>query len=620
MLYCSAEEWTEWGILDECHQFFSLHWTELFDTETPDTWQVRTCNVRTVLHELKEAAHIAKNKESYRTVLRSLLDEAFAIIKRDVILAAYHPFVADYLEPWRDATITEKSVAEVDRLANVILGNLDGYWDNGVAYLLDMLRAPNPGKKLELYAAAMNLGVETIARGHSPTHLRNIFVDTVLTKSEVGFVDRVAGMFHEFAKGMKEFSCVILTEGIKRDQAECLPTDTALQYGRPSEINGLAAKFYRRVGGDTISLKVQVTAADPEAARHLANQRLGEVFAGLNLFSVDDRFIQKQMNMLVTDGEGKQTIAGYRRVGSHYLGSYDSRQVKLDLLFRVQQRIAKADAAHLSAALQYHRLAMLAVSDEAKLVNMWIGLEALCQGGDGSIIKGVTSRIAPCVAVDNIRKNIVSLALYVRFLWNDSDKAEFLALFPNSFEDHLDPDDLLSLLLLHRDDPKIARLCQLCARHPLILHRLYRTKMMLNEPSSIAENLAFTHQNVDWQLKRIYRARNAIMHTGRGNSMLPQLTQHLHCYLLKTIHSVLFELDRQPGWSISDALDHRRKLFAHFAGFLKSTERHRVSRRAIMQPRECMAPQTAPFAWPPDSCADAATKSTTVPSAHASLP
>ena len=266
MLYLSPERWAEYGIQEECHQFFALYWTELFDAQTPDTWQVRTCNIKTILQELVTAAQIAKDNESYRVVLRSLLDEAFAMIKRDATLELYHPFVAVYLEPWRKATIGEKAVPELERLAKVILGNLANYWDNGIALVLRLLQAADRGKKKELYAATMNLGVETVSRGHAPAYLRDTFIQTVLTKSEAGFGDRVAGMFQEFAKGWKEFTCVILTEGIKRDQAGSLPPDAHLEFGRPDQVAGLAEKFYKRVSHDTISLKVSVKAADPEAA------------------------------------------------------------------------------------------------------------------------------------------------------------------------------------------------------------------------------------------------------------------------------------------------------------------------------------------------------------------
>ena len=79
MLFPTPAEWAEWGIQDECHQFFCLHWTELFDPHTPDTWQVRSCNVKTILRELIDASQIAHGFDAYRGVMRSILDEAFAV-------------------------------------------------------------------------------------------------------------------------------------------------------------------------------------------------------------------------------------------------------------------------------------------------------------------------------------------------------------------------------------------------------------------------------------------------------------------------------------------------------------------------------------------------------------
>ncbi len=199
--------------------------------------------------------------------------------------------------------------------------------------------------------------------------------------------------------------------------------------------------------------------------------------------------------------------------------------------------------------------------------------------------------ISPCVSVDNVQKNLTSLALYVRFLWNESDVAQFLKLFPRSTEDRLEPEDLLDLLLLPQTHENIKVLCELCAKHPLILHRLFRTKTMtLDAPMSVADNLTFTNQNVVWQLKRIYRVRNAIVHSGRGSTLLPQLTQHFHCYLVKTIKSILTELDRNPTWGIRDALEHRRILFDHVVAFFKDGKGHEISAEAVLKPHACMAP------------------------------
>ena len=211
---------------------------------------------------------------------------------------------------------------------------------------------------------------------------------------------------------------------------------------------GAEEAFFAQVPKAGIYLSVEVTAADPDAARYLAEQRVGQVFAGLNLFNVDDHIGLKQTTVLVEDGEGVRTAVEYKRPGSQHLGTYESRQTKAEMLFRVQRRVGAADAAQLAAAVQYHRLALLATGDEARLVNLWIALEALCQGGTGSIIERVCSRVSPCVSVDNVRKNLMSLAVYVRFLWGDSDAKEFLAIFPESRKEQLKPEDLVRVLVL----------------------------------------------------------------------------------------------------------------------------------------------------------------------------
>jgi hypothetical protein len=604
MLYPSSAKWAEWGIADECHQFFCLHWTELFDLRTPDTWQVRACNIKSILRELIEAAHIADDGfDAYRGVMRSILDEAFTVVKRDAILDAFYPFVLGYLEPWRSQDIGEKAVTEIERLAIVILGNLDNYWENGVKMLQGMLQAADKKAKKELYATTMNVAVETVARGHTPNHLRETFTKTVLVPQGKPFLERVADGFAAFAMPAKKYKCVFLTEGIKRRYTTGLPPDIKLALGKPEQMSaGAEVEFYQAAMEFSVSLSVEVLAADPRAARQAAEKRLGEVYAGLNLFNIDDRFGSSLTNALVEDEAGAKTIVGHRRLGSEYLGTYNSRLVKADLLFRVQDRLkgrSPSDASQLAAAVEYHRLALQATSDEARLVNLWIALEALCQNGEGSIIERVWRRISPCVSIENVRKNLTSLSIYVKGLWTNANTAEFLNHFPNSTETRLEPGDLAAILLLPDGHQDLKKLFALCLHHPLITHRLFRVKtMIIDKAGSVRANLEYTCQNVEWQIKRIYRARNAIVHTGSAPTQLPQLTQHLHCYLIKAIQTVLIDLDRQPTWTIRDSLEHRLRLFNYLVQFFQKTPEHEIAALTITSPEACMTVQQAPFAWP----------------------
>jgi hypothetical protein len=251
--------------------------------------------------------------------------------------------------------------------------------------------------------------------------------------------------------------------------------------------------------------------------------------------------------------------------------------------------------------LQYHRLALTATSDEARFVNLWVALESLCQGGPGSIISRVCTRISPCVSIGNIKKTITSLAMYIRHVWGD-EHAQFLAIFPNSNPTLLKQEDLLQVLLLQPGSRDLARLFDLTSRHPLICNRLYRVKTgIFDRPKSVADNLRYTRRNVEWQLKRIYRVRNEIVHKGSSSPrILRQLTQHLHTYLVTTLQGIVYELDRQPRWTMRDALEHKRRLFEHVVTFFDSTDGQKISQQALLNSLVRLETQREPFAWMAD--------------------
>src|SRR4051794_1270946 len=94
----SPEIWAYWGIASEISQLFVLHWDELFDSQTPDTWQVRTGSTRTVLEEIVEAIDLSMNHERHRHNLPYLFLEARAKISLDPIISKHFPAVTAYLE------------------------------------------------------------------------------------------------------------------------------------------------------------------------------------------------------------------------------------------------------------------------------------------------------------------------------------------------------------------------------------------------------------------------------------------------------------------------------------------------------------------------------------------
>ena len=345
----------------------------------------------------------------------------------------------------------------------------------------------------------------------------------------------------------------------------------------------------------------------PRGGQNKAEKRLGELYAGLNLFSIDDRYAIKGSNALVIDEAEVKTIVRHHRLGSHYLGDYASKLFKVDLLFSVQQRLqgtSPSDASQLAAALEYHRLALLATSDEARLVNLWIALEALCQGGEGSIIERVWSRISPCVSVENVRKNLISLSIYVKELWEHA-AAPFLALFPNSSGTRLEPGDLAAVLLLPNGQANLQTLCNLCASSP---HPPPPVPSQKHDPE--CGEVGRLQSRTDMPQRRVadqadlpgqerYRS-----HRDAARCCPNSLSTCTATSSRRSIPSSSTSTASQSGpsairWSTGRSSS---------STWCNSSAKRRTMRSVLQPsliPRSCMRPQTAPFAWPPPAPAAA---------------
>ena len=80
----------------------------------------------------------------------------------------------------------------------------------------------------------------------------------------------------------------------------------------------------------------------------------------------------------------------------------------------------------------------------------------------------------------------------------------------------------------------------------LLRSRFFYLRDVLSEPKFIIDLLDSHKQRVSWQLRRIYRARNIIVHSGKTPSYTGTLIENIHDYL-DLIMSTLVHLASQNG-------------------------------------------------------------------------
>jgi hypothetical protein len=142
-----------------------------------------------------------------------------------------------------------------------------------------------------------------------------------------------------------------------------------------------------------------------------------------------------------------------------------------------------------------------------------------------------------------------------------------------------------------------AALDSLVSDSPLLRFRIERVRSVkLSGPAALRQSLEAYCRRVEWQLRRIYRARNHVIHRGQCPAGSRQLIQHLHSYLVLCVHALVYDLAQHSGWNIRDALEFRRVAHQTQCAFLKPGGCD-LSQANLLDPVRALGPVSGTPAW-----------------------
>lgn len=225
-------------------------------------------------------------------------------------------------------------------------------------------------------------------------------------------------------------------------------------------------------------------------------------------------------------------LTGFMTVQS----SLDSHGQALSLTNLISQLDSHAED-QLSRSLRHLRLARETSSLEQKMLNLWISLEALFPGIEGTIIGSILEFLPELYAVQGVTRRIsyiASLLIANNIPVPEKAKALF-RIESDRFGRDVSADQFFRLL----KDEETSRALYDCADGMEHLRfRISTLREELKSTKSIKARIDKTQEDVALQLRRIYFYRNKIAHTGHFKNVKPQLIMHLTDYL-STIYECL---------------------------------------------------------------------------------
>jgi hypothetical protein len=158
--------------------------------------------------------------------------------------------------------------------------------------------------------------------------------------------------------------------------------------------------------------------------------------------------------------------------------------------------------------------------------------------------------------------------------------------------------DVLNILLDAKDGDKINAFLKFATEQPLLVYRIYHLwNDMFANADELSKSIKRHKKNVEWQLSRIYKTRNLLMHQGICPPYTRHLLQHLHIYYINIVHNLIHELKRNQSWGICDAFEHQFYLYEHFQSRLKNHKLKPLSKEELMEPILSLSISNGENAW-----------------------
>ncbi|WP_334052358.1 hypothetical protein [Burkholderia cepacia] len=183
-------------------------------------------------------------------------------------------------------------------------------------------------------------------------------------------------------------------------------------------------------------------------------------------------------------------------------------------------------------------LARTSPNPENQLISFWSAIEVLLSDPqEGPRITHYEKLIVPCIAFRHARRQTYaiyqSLLLHYRKRFRNLVATVATDSLGGSFK------TFAYAMFLPEHSAWRDELCKMLERNPLALHRVWKLNSDYKNHKNIFRAISDHDRRVSWQIHRIYRSRNQLVHSGRMPSYLESLILNLAEYYRSATSTII---------------------------------------------------------------------------------
>lgn len=183
------------------------------------------------------------------------------------------------------------------------------------------------------------------------------------------------------------------------------------------------------------------------------------------------------------------------------------------------------------SVIDLHSMAIASDINETQLLNLWISFETLIPQPKKkqSKVNHIINIIMPFLMQNYIGRIIEALTYDLR-RWNPKAMREYFSKITHTQATSY-KEKIAALLVLEEYDDLRNDLYSRLGDFELLRYRVFSLSKSFNKPSGIKDLLETHKKKVDWQIRRIYRTRNKIVHSATTPTYIHTLIENAHDYL-----------------------------------------------------------------------------------------
>lgn len=403
------------------------------------------------------------------------------------------------------------------------------------------------------------------------TSLEFFFYDTKTRISDLNCLDI---FFDNFNLKKSKYEVIFRVSNlISEIKDSCEIFNISISETLPKHLSRTKKSLFKKRPDDIFLTIENIEVFDQYTARELSERLLNKIKSFFVLFHHKKGVKWHEEALVICRAQGKEFLL-FRPIGPMKKG-FDLKAEKAAKElnnFINNFRVTGLSFEKIDRVIDFHGLAISNQTPENQLINLWTSIETIIPSHPSrSKITNIINSLTPFLILDYTNRLLSRLTSDL-ILWNRPTVTKIFKKIPKS--KGLSPIEKTAILISLQETKDLRD--ELYAKlndFSLLRNRVYTLSQILSDPKKIEDILSIHQTKIEWQIRRIYRTRNLIIHSGRTPHYTNILIENAHTYLDQFLEAVLhYSINESSINSIEQAVELGKLKYQNYIKTIKESK------------------------------------------------